>query len=188
MLAALLNRFRFQDALDGSPYADIVAEVGEVMLRSDPMGLRGFGVPQNEYYPEAFALTAWIVTGNSSTDDFQTFLIEGCENTPPPRTLTVEEVQNAATEIFTDLFGQAVDIDMKTARRCLDCYHEAQLAQVQSSSKLGSSSSSPTTAEGLPLRNSGGRRMESSSSSDGYSSSGGGGGGARRRLPPARRW
>lgn len=172
MIAALLNRHNFQDDLDGSPYAALVEEVGDILYEYDAMGLRGFGgLPRNEYFPEAVALTAWVVTGSSAIEDLWD---TSKKRDASKRTLTVEDLRQAMTDIFNDFFGtNYLQIDESTARDCLFCYCSADLA-VYSSSKLGSSSASGAggCCEGLlPLAENRGAAALASSSSDEKTSS-----------------
>jgi hypothetical protein len=161
MEKTLLNRHSFQDALDASPYVDIVVKVGEVMFRSDPMGLRGFFLPNCEYFPEALALTAWVVTGSENIDDFLA-RDHNDASTPPPRSLTVEKIQASTAQIFKKMFEKDVYIDLKTARRCLRCYHQDGLALI---TKTESSSAPTDDVAASSFRSKYGERRCSSSSS-----------------------
>lgn len=134
-LSEILNRYVFQDALEETEYLEVVTEIGEIMYQNDPMGLRGFHVPSNEYMPEALALTSWVAFGTFVTEP----LLTGADP-QSKREISRDELKNAATQVLMEYFGyDHIVADDTLAQECLDLYVLFDLA-IHKTSRLGSSS------------------------------------------------
>jgi hypothetical protein len=63
MLASLLNRHAFTEAAKASPMGEVHDFLTHELWLADPMGLRGFFCPPNEYAPESALILYALVHG-----------------------------------------------------------------------------------------------------------------------------
>jgi len=106
-LVSFLNRHRYQDELEASPFLPVYEELTDVFYEADPIGLCGFpGLPRDEYGPEALRVIAMLVLepGELALEHWHEGLWR-LQGLPFPRGLDERDVEALVKDAFVELFG-----------------------------------------------------------------------------------